>query len=341
MCYYLKDLSDKKLKTAICEAEVIVLPGSRLRDWILLLVCNLIWGSQFVLVKIVQEQMGPVFATFFPITIAAILLMPIVHRERRRTAANEEAKISRREVGEFVLLGVCGQVVAQLFITWGVRLSLASNAALLMLVLPVSTAIMAYFFLGERMTAIRWISFILAIAGVLECSGINWSQLNFHSSKFLLGNLMIFLSVNGSAFYNSYSKKMLGRFSPLQVLLYSYYAVFLFMLPITLYSEPRSFQNMAHFTPVVWLGLALLAVFQYLLSMLIFLNVLTRLDATQAGLCNYLIPFFGVVIAALVLHERLTPYMILGGILVLASTLLITLYEERKRTQNASATPIS
>jgi drug/metabolite transporter (DMT)-like permease len=75
--------------------------------------------------------------------------------------------------------------------------------------------------------------------------------------------------------------------------------------------------------------------------MLIFLNVLTRLDATQAGLCNYLIPFFGVVIAALVLHERLTPYMILGGILVLASTLLITLYEERKRTQNASATPIS
>jgi drug/metabolite transporter (DMT)-like permease len=318
-----------------------VLPSSRLRDWILLLVCNLIWASQFVLVKIVQEQMGPVFATFFPITIAAILLMPIVHRERRRTATNEEAKIGRREIGEFVLLGVCGQVVAQLFITWGVRLSLASNAALLMLVLPVSTAIMAYFFLGERMTAVRWISFILAIAGVLECSGINWSQLNFHSSKFLLGNLMIFLSVNGSAFYNSYSKKMLGRFSPLQVLLYSYYAVFLFMLPITLYSEPRSFQNMTHFTPVAWLGLALLALFQYLLSMLIFLNVLTRLDATQAGLCNYLIPFFGVVIAALVLHERLTTYMILGGILVLASTLLITLYEERKRAQNASATPIS
>jgi len=45
-----------------------------------------------------------------------------------------------------------------------------------------------------------------------------------------------------------------------------------------------------------------LALFQYFLSMVIFLNVLTRLDATQAGLSNYLIPFFGVLIAAAVLH---------------------------------------
>lgn len=231
--------------------------------------------------------------------------------------------------------------MAQLFVTWGVRLSLASNAALLMLVLPISTAIMAYFFLGERMTRVRWISFVLAIAGVLECSGVDWSQLNFNNSKFFLGSVMIFLSVNGSAFYNVYSKKMLKRFSPLQVLLYSYYAVFFFMLPITLYSEPRSFQSLPHFKPVVWFGLLALAVLQYLLSMVIFLNVLTRLDATQAGLCNYLIPFFGVVIAALVLHERLTTFMILGGVLVLASTLLITVYEERKRAREISTLPVS
>ncbi|MGH9439527.1 MAG: DMT family transporter [Terriglobia bacterium] len=314
--------------------------SSHFRDWILLLVCNFIWASQFVLVKIVQEQMGPVFATFFPITIAGLILIPIVMWERRGRRQKEAASgsgISRKNVRDFVLLGVCGQVVAQLFITWGVRLSLASNAALLMLVLPVSTALMAYVFLGERMTTVRWISFILAIAGVLECSGINWSELNFHSSGFLLGNLMIFLSVNGSAFYNAYSKKVLDRFSPLQVLLYSYYVVFLFMLPITLYAEPYSFKNLPHFTPVIWFGLLALAVFQYLLSMVIFLTVLTRLDATQAALSNYLIPFFGIIIAAIVLHEHLTTFMVLGGGLVLASTLLITVYEERKRASDTAA----
>ena len=313
---------------------------SRLRDWALLLVCNLIWASQFVLVKVVQEQTGPVFATFFPMTLATLLLIPIVRREsRRRAAANESSPLHARDILEFILIGVFGQVAAQLCITWGVRLSLASNGALLALALPVSTAVMAYFILGERMTPVRWLSFALAIAGVIECSGIDWKELNLTGSKFLVGNLLIFLSVNGSAFYNAYSKKLLCRFSPLQVLLYSYYAVFAFMLPIALYTEPEGFRNLPHFRVTVWVGLLLLALFQYFLSMVIFLNVLTRLDATQASLSNYLIPFFGLLIAAAVLGERLTKFMLLGGGLVLASTLLITVYEERQRARANSRTP--
>jgi drug/metabolite transporter (DMT)-like permease len=157
------------------------------------------------------------------------------------------------------------------------------------------------------------------------------------SMKFLMGNLLIFASVNGSAFYNVYSKKLLTRYTPLQVLLYSYYAVIAFLLPITAYMEPDGFRNILHFTPTVWGGLLALAIFQYFLSMVIFLAVLTRLDATQASLSNYLIPFFGVIIAAVVLHERLTVYMILGGLLVLGSTLLVTVYEERQRAHEQPA----
>ena len=311
--------------------------AARLRDWTLLLVCNLIWASQFVMVKLVQRQMGPVFATFFPITLAMLLLIPVVRRGRSN-ATGGKSRIPTHDVLEFILIGIFGQVVAQLFITWGVRWSLASNAALLMLALPISTAVMAYFFLGERMTLVRWISFALALAGVLECSGIDWKELNLVSVPFLLGNLMIFLSVNGSAFYNVYSKKLLRRYSPLQVLLYSYYAVFALLCPITAYTEPQGFTNLPHYNKVVWLGLVMLALFQYFLSMVIFLNVLTRLDATQAAVSNYLIPFFGVVIAAIVLHERLTKFMVAGGILVLASTLLVTVYEEQQRMRETAHT---
>ncbi len=309
-----------------------MIASSRLRDWSLLLVCNLIWASQFVLVKIVQQQMGPVFATFFPMTLATLFLIPLVRRERQgHNPTSAAGPLLPRDIFDFILIGVGGQVVAQLFITWGVRLSNASNAALLMLTLPISTAVMAYFIVGERMTPVRWASFALAIIGVLQCSGIDWKELKFSSGRFLLGTLMNFLSVNGSAFYNSYSKKLLARHAPLRVLLFSYYAVFAFMLPITLYTEPQGFRDLPQFSPVVWLGLLALAVFQYFLSMVIFLNVLTRLDATQAGLSNYLIPAFGVVIAAVVLHERLTGFMVAGGALVLASTLLVTVYEERQR----------
>ena len=311
----------------------------RFRDWILLLLCNLIWASQFVLVKIVQEQMGPVAATSFPMLIATVLLIPIVRWEARSQQARLPS-IPGADWLRFLLIGVLGQVVAQLFITWGLRFSLASNAALLMLTLPIATTVMAYFLLGETMSRIRWISFALAIAGVVECSGVDWKALDFTGKGYLLGNVLIFISVCGSAFYNVYSKKLLERYTPLQVLLYSYYFVIAFLIPITLYAEPGAFHQIASYTAKTWLGIALLAVFQYCLSMVIFLSVLTRLDATQASLSNYMIPFFGLVIAALVLHEKLTVYMVLGGILVLLSTLLITVYEEHQKKQSVSV-PVS
>ncbi len=134
-----------------------------LGDWGLLLACNLIWASQFVLVKIVQRQMGPVSATFYPMLLATLLLVPIVWREGESLGAG---RVPRRDVIQFAVLGVFGQVVAQLFITWSVKLSPASNGALLMLALPVSTAVMAFFVLGERMMPVRWLSFALALA---EC----------------------------------------------------------------------------------------------------------------------------------------------------------------------------
>jgi len=287
------------------------------------------------MLKIVQVQLGPVSATFFPMAIATLCLLPVVWWQRR--TSSEKSRLRPRDVWQFILIGVLGQVVAQLFVTWGVRYSLASNAALLMLTLPVITAVMAYFFLGETMSAVRWISFALAIAGVLECSGIDWHALNFTSTAYLFGNLLILCSVGGSAFYNVYSKKLLARYTPLEVLLYSYYAVIAVLLPITLRLEPAGFALLPHLTPAVWAGVAGLALLQYFASMVIFLTVLTRLDATQASLSNYMIPFFGVVVAAIVLRERLTGYMVLGGLLVLASTLLVTVYDEHRQRKLAGA----
>jgi drug/metabolite transporter (DMT)-like permease len=302
---------------------------AKVLDWFWLLVCNLMWASQFVMVKLVQEQMGPLFAVTFPIALATILLVFLVRRETK-------IRVTSKDLWNFVLLGILGQLVAQLFITWGVRFAPASNAALLALIMPISTAVMAHFILGEHMTKVRWISFGLAILGVMACSGVDWNGLNF-GKGYLIGNVLIFFSVLGSAFYNTYSKKVLETYSPLKVLLYSYYALLVVLLPLTVALEPSGFTNLGHYSRTVWVGLAILAIFQYFLSMVIFLNVLTRLDATQAAQSNYLIPFFGVLIAAVVLHERLTSFMIAGGLLALASTLLITVWDSPVRAPAVEA----
>jgi drug/metabolite transporter (DMT)-like permease len=309
---------------------------ARARDWGLLVLCNLIWASSFVWIKLVQSQVGPVFTTFFPAAVATVLLilLEIFARDPGHSAGNM-TQLSWKDVANFLIIGIFGQVAAQLGGSWGTQLSLASNGAVLFLALPISTAVMAHFLLGERMTFLRWISFVLAIVGVIECSNINWMKLNFTNSRFMLGNILLLLSVFGSAFYNVFSKRLLQHQSPLQVQLYSYIVLTAVLLPVTFLVEPEAFHNLKNFTPLVWLGLLLLAVFQYFLSLVIFLRVLSRLDAIQAGLSNYMIPAFGVVVAAIVLHERLTISMVLGGCLVLASTLLITVFEQRVKPRVA------
>jgi drug/metabolite transporter (DMT)-like permease len=236
----------------------------------------------------------------------------------------------------FLVLALVGVFPGQVLMTWGTRLSLASNAALLTLTLPVCTAVLAFLLLGEKMTPVRWISFGLAILGVLFCSNFNLGQLDF-GSGYLFGNLLIFSGILGSSFYNSYGKKVLQRYSPMQMLYYTYAAMFVIMTPLTLQQEMDVFTRIPHFTLQTWVGLGLLTFFHNYLSMVLFLKALKQLDAIQAALSNYLITFFGLPIAAIWLGERLTVMAIIGGVMVLGSTLLITIWEELRKPADSSA----
>lgn len=307
---------------------------SKLRDWSLLLLCNFIWASQFALVKLVESEIGPIFTTAFPMLLATLLLVPVVWLERRLRPPELRASARGVDAAGFLTIGILGQVVAQLFTTWGTQRSLASNASVLSLALPVTTALMAYFILRECMTPLRWISFALSIAGVLVSSVPDLRQMDLVDRGYLVGNTMVFFGVMGSAFYNVYSKKLLLRFSALEVLFGSYIAVCLVLVPIAVVAEPEGFARLAALSTRGWIGLSLLAVFQYCVSMVIFLTVLARLDATQAALSNYMIPVFGLVLAWLVLGERLQPLTMVGGVLVLISTLMVTVWEGRSIKSN-------
>jgi drug/metabolite transporter (DMT)-like permease len=291
------------------------------------------WALQFTCIKLVQDQVGPMFTVWGPMTLAMFALYPWVRMERGRESSRPPGKRPNL-LRTYLLLAAVGVFPGQVFMTWGTRMSLASNAAVINLTLPVATALFAFLFLHERMTKVRWLSFAIAIAGVLLCSDIDFRSLSFGSS-YLLGNLLIFGATLGSSFYNSYGKKVLEWHSPMQMLFYTYIAICALMAPVVLIEEGGVFARIPHFTANTWIGLILLTVFHNYLSMILFLKALKELDAIQAALSNYLIAFFGVPIAAIWLGERLTPAGIVGGVLVLASTLLITLWEERRAAPRA------
>ena len=304
-----------------------------MRSWLLLFSCNFMWALQFTCIKLVQDQVGSLFTVWGPMTLATVMLYPLVRLEAK-SAENNDRRIS--DILIFLLLAIAGVFPGQILITWGTRMSLASNAALLMLTLPVFTAFLVFLYLHKKMTPVRWVSFGLAIIGVLMCSDINFRTLNF-GKGYLYGNALIFIGTLGSAFYNSYGKKILERYSPTEMLFFTYLAMFVIMTPLTLAQEPGVFAAIPHFSLRTWIGLALLTFFHNYLSMVLFLKALKQLDAIQAALSNYLITFFGVPIAAIWLKEKLTSLAVIGGVLILGSTLLITVWESRQASRRYAA----
>jgi len=284
------------------------------------------WALQFTCIKLVQDQVGPMFTVWGPMTLAMFMLLPLIRRERASKPTAARSTMART----YFLLAALGVVPAQVLMTWGTRLSLASNAAVINLTLPVATAIFAVIFLRERMTPVRALSFGVAVAGVLLCSAGDLRALSF-DSKYLVGNGLIFLATLGSAFYNSYGKKALEWHSPMRMLFWTYVAVCVMMAPFVLVNEGQVFTRIPSFTAQTWLGLAILTLFHNFASMVLFLSALQNLDAIQAALSNYLITFFGVPIAAIWLGEKVTTSAIAGGVLVLGGTLLITVWEELRR----------
>ena len=290
------------------------------------------WALQFTCIKLVQGQAGPFFTVWCPMTLAMLALYPLVRRERKNAPMEQPVGPKPNLVKMYLLLGVIGVVPGQVFMTWGTRMTLASNAALITLTLPLATALFAVLFLRERMTPMRWLSFLLALGGVVLCSGADLQGLNFGSSQ-LMGNLLVFGAILGSAFYNSYGKKALEWHSPMEMLFWTYVVVSVVMAPIVILEDHADFARIPQFTAGTWIGLILLTVFHNYLSMILFLKALKALDAIQAALSNYLIAFFGIPIAAISLGERLTAVQVVGGLLVLGSTLAITLLDRGSKAE--------
>lgn len=289
-------------------------------SWSLLILCNLMWALQFTCIKLTQEQVGPYFTVWGPMLLATIFLLPFVWR-----GFNSEGK-KLKDILVFVQLALLGAFPAQVLMTWGTQYSLASNAAIITLSLPVVTALFAFLILQEKMTITRWLSFAIAIIGVLLCSSGDLQRMDF-SSRYALGNLLIFCAIIGNAYYNVGIKKIADRYTETELLFYTYIVLVILLTPLVVYYEKDVFARIPRFTSQTWTGMLLLTVFHNFLSMILFFKALKMLDAMQVALSNYLITFMALPVAAIWLGEKLSMTVIAGGVLVLLSTITITIID--------------
>ena len=114
------------------------------------------------------------------------------------------------------------------------------------------------------------------------------------------------------------------------MLFYTYIFMIVLLAPLVWYYEGNVLKNFSSFTGNTWIGLLLLTVFHNFLSMILFFKALKNLEAIQVALSNFLIAFFALPIAAIWLNEELSLISIIGGLLVLVSTLIITIWEYKQ-----------
>jgi len=293
---------------------------SNTKSWLFLIGANFIWSLQFMFVKLLQLELGALFIVWLTVFGACLLLIPIVFKTYTlKTLPKYNLKI-------FVPLTLFGALPAQLFATYGTQFSMASNASIIFLTLPIVTAILGFVFLKEKMTFYKWISFGLSITGVVICSLGDFENADF-GNKFFWGNVLIFASVLGSAYYNTFCKSISNAYTDVVLLFYASVTLVMVLTPLVFIFDYNSFAFIPNFNLSTILSLIALTVFHNFLSMLLLFKAMQKIEVIYIGLSNYLIPVFGISAAALILHENINGNFIIGAGLVLGGTLITTLLE--------------
>lgn len=291
----------------------------------LLGLASLMWSGQGIAVKVLDPYLGPIAITFLPFYVTTLLFIPLLMRRPSNDKPFTAPSVS--DWTRFIVAGVAGQVLAQLGMTWGISKSLASNGSILNLLIPVISAVLASFMLREKLTLLRIASLGIGLVGVVFLSVGDLRQASFGSMKFLTGNLLIFGGCFGSAFYNVYCKGLMQKFSELEILIYSYITASLASIPLLIWAEPFHLHTLLALDAKAIAAFLFLALFMYGASMLLFFKALQHLDVTTASTSLYLVPVFGVLLAAVLLGERLSLTMLVGAAIVLVSTLLVVRYD--------------
>lgn len=317
-------------------------PGKTI-DWSLVIIINLMWATQVPVIRLIGDKLSSVTVAFVPLIVSTLIFVPVLMIENRKRGV--KMRWRWHEIRYFMLPGLIGIFLMQYAYTVGSRLTLAANAGIITLTIPVLVAIFASFMLNEKLNVVRILSFLLAIGGVLMTSVSDISGADFTQNQYLAGNLIFLFACACCGFSNTYFKMLVNKkFTELEILAYCSIIASIASIPVLIWMDPFDYQSFANSGAVALLGVLELSVIVYGVSMLLFFYVLKRMDVTQAVLGNYLLPFFIALLGVVLLHEQITWLMVTGGSLILISTLMVTVYETRllsilnsSRTKKADA----
>ncbi|MBS1736485.1 MAG: DMT family transporter, partial [Bacteroidetes bacterium] len=171
------------------------------RDWFLVILVNFMWATQVPVIRLIGDKLGPVTIAFVPLLSSTVFFLPFLWMESRKR--RNSVSRSWRDLRYFIVPGLIGVFLMQWLYTVGATKTLAANAGIITLTIPVLVAVFASILLKEKMNIVRAAGFIIAIAGVLLTSLSDLKGANSSESKYFTGTLIFPLACASCAFSNT------------------------------------------------------------------------------------------------------------------------------------------
>ena len=180
---------------------------------------------------------------------------------------------------------------------------------------PVSIVVMSTIFLGERMTAVKFLSLAAGLSGAMLIAFQGPPRLGMALSGPVAGNLILAFSGICWGLYSVLGKPVLNRVEPMD---YTAVTTVICFIGVACWVAPGlSPASWRSAEPAAWGALLYLAVAGSFLGAWIWNVVLRKVEASSSANYIFLQPLVGVMLGAGFLGDPLTRWTAIGGTLIL------------------------
>nr|WP_315465311.1 DMT family transporter [uncultured Rhodoferax sp.] len=301
-------------------------PRARLFSYVLLAMSMALVGSYVALSKPLVLVLPVFLLAWLRFGIGGLATLHWLKRppdEMPMTRATRKLLFLESFFGNF-LFSIC--------MLYGVSMTTAVSAGVIMAAIPAVVALMSWVFLKEKINARTWAAVACSALGI-GLLALSKNELHTQSSSGLeadsiknnplLGNALVFGAVLCESAYAVIAKKLTGALSPRRITALINLWGFALMTPFGLYMA-WSF-NFAAVPAGSWLLLVFYALAASVWTVWLWMSGLKNVPASRAGVFTVMLPISAAVVGVVVLDEPMGGLQVLAFGIALLSVVLATL----------------
>jgi drug/metabolite transporter (DMT)-like permease len=236
----------------------------------------------------------------------------------------DEPPLSPRTRKLLFLESLLGNFLFSICMLFGVSMTSAVAAGVIMASIPAVVAILSRVFLHERITPRVFGAIACAAAGIALLGLANAQPDNANAAaQGWLGNALVFGAVICEASYAVIGKKLTGALGPKRITSLINLWGFALVTPLGLYSALHF--DFGAVRPGTWTLLVFYSLAASIWTVWLWMTGLKHVPASQGGVFTVMLPVSAALVGVLVLGERLEPLQIAAFALALAGVVLATL----------------